>query len=148
MDTPLREQFIGVIMRFKKMDLCPPSTVCLQASELAVMGRASAGCVWNEKGVCVSEIQQALHISKPAVSQTLNGLERKGYIIRRIDPDDRRKITVTITPSGRVVLRDAQQSFDQTLNVTLQQFGDENTRTLVELMGRLMDILEDNARAR
>lgn len=142
MDHLLREQFILVTMRFKRIDICPPGTNCLQQSELAVMARASAGCMANEKGVCVSDIQQNLHISKPAVSQTLNGLEQRGYIVRTIDPDDRRKITVTLTPEGERVFAEARRSYEKSLDLVLEQFGEENAAALIELLNRLMDIFK------
>lgn len=142
MDSLLREQFILVMMRFKRIDFCPSSVTGLQQSELVVMGRASDGCVCDGRGIGTSDIQKDLHISKPSVSQTLNNLERKGYVVRMIDPADRRKITVTLTPEGKKVLADAQQYYAETLDRTLEQFGIENTRIVLELINRLMDIMQ------
>lgn len=142
MESPLREQFIYVTMRFKRMDFCPAEATCLQQSELAVMAKASAGCMGSGEGVSVSDIQQNLHISKPAVSQTLNSLESKHYIVRRIDPHDRRKITVTLTPEGECALAEAQCSYEKFLNSVLEHFGTENVSSLIELLNRLIDILD------
>lgn len=141
MSEPLREKFLLVTMRFKRFDVCPV-TSCLQQSELVVMAKAAAGCCACEKGASVSDIQQNLHISKPAVSQTLNSLEQKGYILRTIDLDDRRKIMVTLTPEGQVAFDKAQCIYQQALDDLLLQFGTQNTKQLITLINQLMDIIE------
>lgn len=107
------------------------------------MGKASAGCACAEKGISVSEIGRELYLSKPAISQTLNSLEKKGYITREIDKDDRRKIMVTLTPEGDRKLKEGMRCFDQELNKTLEQFGAENTKKLIELLGYLVTMLEE-----
>lgn len=143
MDAPLKEQFIIITMRFKRLDICPPTAAGLQPSELAVLKRASAGCTCGEKGLSVSAIQQNLPLSKPAVSQTLNNLEKKDYITRTIDPQDRRKITVSLTPTGEQVLENAQRCYEESLENLLERLGTENTQTLIKLLDHLMAILDE-----
>jgi len=129
-------------MRFKRFDACADTACALPQTELAVLLKASTCCRRSAEGVCVSSIQENLHISKPAVSQTLNSLEQKGFIHRTIDPNDRRKITVTLTCEGQTALNDAKMCFDKGLDSVLEQFGEENAKSLVELINRLMDIIE------
>ena len=143
MDSGLREIFITTFVRFKRVDLQNASTTCLQPNELMIISRAANGCACTQKGYHVSEIQQDLHISKPAVSQALNSLEKRGYIVRSIDPDDRRKITVMVTSSGAAELETARRFYDEILADILNRFGTENTETLLALLERLMNILED-----
>ncbi|MGI6153725.1 MAG: MarR family winged helix-turn-helix transcriptional regulator [Christensenellaceae bacterium] len=143
MEPELKEAFVGAIMRFKKVDICAGQKDQLQFSELVVMGKASSGCVCGGKGMNVSEIQQVLHLSKPAVSQTLNGLEKKGYITRTIDPSDRRKITVTLTPAGQKELESGMCCYDRELNEVLERFGAASTKQLIGLISRLIKIIEE-----
>lgn len=138
----MKEALISAVVRFKRADNFLSYRFRLQLSELAVMGRAAGGCDLAEKGMCVSEIHETLHISKPAVSQTLNSLERKGYILRAIDPADRRKITVTVTAKGRAELEECTRCFDQMMDDVLETFGAENAAMLIEQIHRLMDILD------
>lgn len=144
LELPLREQFIFAMMRFKRIDLCPHLMGSLNHSELIVMARVSDGCFCEEKGAAVSDIQQDLFVSKSAVSQTLNNLEKKGYIIRTIDTDDRRKITVTLTPEGKKVLAEAQCGYDESIDQVLEQFGEENVKLFLELVNQLINIFEEN----
>lgn len=139
----MREQFILVTMRFKRIDICSASAVGLQQSELAVMERASTGCTCDGKGLHVSEIQKTLPISKPAVSQTLNALEKKGYISRTIDSNDRRKIAVTPTPMGEEILAEAKRCYFQSLDCILERFGKDDVKLFIEMANRLIDIFEE-----
>lgn len=143
MEFKLKEQFFEMIMRFKKIDFCVSSEAQLQPSEMAVMVRASSRCLYSGDGVCVSEIHEALYISKAAVSQTLNALEKKGYILRQIDPVDRRKIVVTITAMGEAELDRTMRIYNDALDAVLDQLGHENAEQLIDLIGRLMDIMNE-----
>lgn len=144
MESPLMRELVLISMRFKRVDLCPMSLSGMPASELAVMLRAAnCGCREQESESCVSDIQDSLHISKPAVSQTLNNLERKGYITRNIDANDRRKIKVTITAAGCRQLDEAQRAYESALDEILTKLGTAEARTLITLLNRLMDILEN-----
>lgn len=143
MDESLREQFLRVTMRFKRFEACSETSCPLPQTELAVLSKASSCCGQGDEGVCVSSIHENLYISKPAVSQTLNSLEQKGYIHRTIDPSDRRKITVTLTVEGQRALDCAKGRFDMELDSVLEQFGAESVKSLVGLIDRLMNIIEN-----
>lgn len=142
MTTESKERFLFALLRVKKATACLSQTAGLQSSELAVMYKAYAGCHSREKGFTVSQIQQSLHISKPAVSQILNGLEKKAYIVRSIDAGDRRKITVTLTVDGEAELREAIRCQDEALEEFFARFGEENIQLFIELVDRLTDALE------
>lgn len=146
MAKDLREQFIRVTMRFKKIDVCLPSVVRLHYGEMAVMSKAFAGCPLDKEGgtgLNVSEIQEDLHISKPAVSQILNTLESKGYIVRTIDPKDRRKISVKVTPEGAEELNQALKCYEDALDEVIMKFGEEDTKRLILLLTKLIDTFDE-----
>src|SRR4029450_3174199 len=42
-----------------------------------------------------------LHIEPPTLVRHLDRLEADGYVERRADPDDRRRLLVFVTPAGR-----------------------------------------------
>lgn len=48
-----------------------------------------------------SEISAELNMSRPNVTATLKGLEQSGYISRKLNPNNRREIYVSLTPAGR-----------------------------------------------
>lgn len=143
MDSELKKDLVSAVIRIKRVDMQSVNPSCMQQTELLIISRAANGCASCDKGYTVSEIHKDLHLSKPAVSQTLNSLEKKGYISRAIDPDDRRKITVMVTDTGEAKLKEAQNQYDQVMDRVISQYGEENTRQLISLIYQLVDILEE-----
>ncbi len=47
-----------------------------------------------------SQLAERERVTPPSMNRTLNGLEDAGLVARTPDPDDARKVIVTITPAG------------------------------------------------
>src|SRR5579863_10135672 len=61
-------------------------------------------------GAPLSEIIVALGVSKQAAGQLVDTLVARGYLDRAADPDDRRRLTISLTGRGHAaaeVIRDA-----------------------------------------
>lgn len=142
MEKGLKEQLVFAIIRFKRADSCLALPAKLQLSEMAVLSKAAKGCLCANDGICVSDIHEAMHISKPAVSQILNNLEKRGLVVRSIDKTDRRKIAVTLTEKGEAELLECLENYGELLDNVMYRFGAENAKILVTQVDRLMDILE------
>jgi DNA-binding MarR family transcriptional regulator len=80
----------------------------------------------------VYDIANALAITVGGTSQAVDRLERRGHIVRRPNPADRRSSIVELTPGGRDVLETAGSVFDEELEKylgaplsagALEQFG-------------------------
>ena len=52
----------------------------------------------------VSELAEVRQISRPAISQAVEGLVERGLISRRQDTVDRRHVHLTLTPEGNEML--------------------------------------------
>ena len=48
-----------------------------------------------------NELSKELHLSKQTVTSVVDSLEKRGWVTRSIDPNDRRNRIVTLTESGR-----------------------------------------------
>jgi DNA-binding MarR family transcriptional regulator len=60
----------------------------------------------TDASLCPSEISARLIRTRGTVTGLLDSLEKRGYIERRPDPEDRRMTRIEITASGRKVLDD------------------------------------------
>ena len=120
-----------------------PSECDIQWSELLIMEKICKDCSGGGTCINVSEIQENMYISKPAVSQTLNNLEKKGYIIREIDMRDRRKISVQPTSTGEEVLTRSSMTYDEKIQYLFDQFGQDNMDQLLQLLNKLADLVDD-----
>jgi DNA-binding MarR family transcriptional regulator len=57
------------------------------------------------QGATVSDLADLSHVRKQTMAQTVEQLERTGYVERRPNPKDRRSQLVYLTPRGRRVPR-------------------------------------------
>ena len=143
MDVSLKDELIAAMHRFKKVGRSFPSGFGINMGEFFVMDRISRDMPCSSTDISASEMQNHPQFTKPAVSQMLNSLEKKGYVHREIDTNDRRRIVVTLTEAGKEVLKQGKTYFNNRMNQTIARFGEENTRQLISLVTRLTDITED-----
>ena len=68
--------------------------------EIGVLGYL----VFDKDNVTSGELSDKLDVTTARIASVLNSLESKGYIKRNIDSGDKRKILVTITDKGRVLV--------------------------------------------
>lgn len=89
------------------------------------------------------ELATQIGIRWPALVRTLNGLEEDGLIVRKENPGDRRSRLIEITEAGARVLAEVQPVLDPTRKAVLKDFSDEEIGTLVDLLSRMLDRLND-----
>ena len=90
-------------------------------------------------GVSPCEISDKMAVSSARVAVILDGLEKKGFITRRIDSEDRRRIIVDLTKDG---LKQARKNFQNAKNAyidMLQFLGEQDAEAFVRIMGRLIE---------
>jgi len=73
----------------------------LTLSQYFVMGAL------GEKALTVTEVARTARVAVPTATRALRALENRGFVDReRSAGDDRRLVTVALTPSGRAVLEE------------------------------------------
>jgi DNA-binding MarR family transcriptional regulator len=69
-------------------------------------------------------------VTSQAIAAHLANLEERGLICRSADPDDRRKVIVTITRAGSAALADRENILMRHLAHALESFDEADLRTL------------------
>ncbi len=101
----------------------------------------------SRDGTTASAIAQALEIDPSFLSRTLTRLEKCGFISRAPSTDDRRELTVTLTPKGRAnALASIKQSELQVQRM-LGATPPADQRTLILAMRNIERILGQDNRA-
>jgi DNA-binding MarR family transcriptional regulator len=56
-----------------------------------------------------SQLAERERVTPPSMNRTLNALEEAGLVARTPDPDDARKVIVTITPAGEALIAETRR---------------------------------------
>ena len=86
-----------------------------------------------------SELGRRLAVSKQAAAKTIGVLQKRGYVVREVDPVDARRKRLRVTTRGFDMLREAEEIFDELRNKWARQIGttqlEEIETHLAELVG-------------
>ena len=83
------------------------------------------------------DIEIALNYSNPTVTGLLNRLEQKGFIVRRVDPEDSRARIISLTNKALEIIEEIYQSIRRTEQMLLDGFSEEEIEILQPLMSRI-----------
>ncbi|MDR0219920.1 MAG: MarR family transcriptional regulator [Lachnospiraceae bacterium] len=97
-----------------------------------------------EEEVLPGEIGQAMNVSSARIAQTLNNIEKKGFITRQIDPRDRRKIKVRLTQEGKAEAEKHHQKLVAWTTAILASLGEQDAKEYIRIMGRLAEIYAEH----
>lgn len=90
-----------------------------------------------------SKISDKSRLSRPAITQTLNSLEKKGYIKRVLEENDRRKFKVSITEEGIQILNEAfEDKFTQLMEIA-NKLGEEKIKQLLDIFKEIVEIYKN-----
>ena len=145
MDQNLQTKLVHSIFRFKRLissGLGMDGTD-LNMTELILMNGFAGNTADPENNVALSDVRGYLSISKGAVSQMLGSLEKKGFINREIDKNNRRNLIVTLTPEGRKVLERQYSDFSDRLEKIIDQLGENYVRQMITIVERMIEIINE-----
>jgi DNA-binding MarR family transcriptional regulator len=95
------------------------------------------------KGVdSVSELATIKHISRPAISQAVNGLVEKGLVARRQEANDRRYVHLDLTETGKTLLSQIFSATREWMNSQLSALSDREMEQVIAALGILKDAME------
>ncbi|WP_433663123.1 MarR family winged helix-turn-helix transcriptional regulator [Nocardia sp. CA-128927] len=84
----------------------------------------------------VKEVAYAATMDAPAATVAVNQLAELGYVVREVDPTNRRKKLVTITDAGRAVLAQALATPDPAPD-SVTALSADDLRALRDILSRI-----------
>jgi DNA-binding MarR family transcriptional regulator len=88
----------------------------------------------------LSAIAEHLGSTLPSASRLMTGLVDKGLVVRESATDDRRRVTLLLTPRGKSVLSAAQTVTQDAVAAKVADLTDAQRATIAEAMGLLTEI--------
>ena len=96
----------------------------------------------KEGGVTAGQISRDLQIGSGGVANVLNILEKKGMISRTMSLTDRRSVIVSISGEGMKETARIKKEVTATIQAFLEDLGEEDTKQLLRIYRRALEIGE------
>ncbi len=138
-NSQLASSFRTVISRLVKKLRSKPSA----GDKLSLTERSVLSLLDEHKELLPGELAGMEKITSQSMSGILNNLFGLGYIHRKISPDDKRKILISLTKEGQNILYKRRHERDewlsQAISKTFTAREQEALRKMIEPLTRLVD---------
>lgn len=100
----------------------------------------------EKDGASAIEISQRFQINTSRVAAILKTLSKKGYIERKSDPKDKRKIQVYITDKGKQYGQQRREDILNHIDQMLEMLGEEDAKEHLRIMKRIAYIYQSSSK--
>lgn len=146
MTTPLQiEQTAAVLaeLTFKLLAGCNKKEEDL--AKLYHLTQAEFRCLRhlnNKERINNREIAKRMGLSASRLTRIIDGLVNKGYVIREIEPNDRRNMRVYLSPKGNDFVDQLNTAYINIHQQILQNIETEQHKQLINAMTNMLSALE------
>ena len=93
----------------------------------------------HEEGVRQKYIAEEMHINPSSTSELIGKLEAEGYIVRAVDPDDKRATLITLTEVGRARAYELEDERAERFTKFFVNLADKEKEQLLKLLEKLTE---------
>ncbi|MBK8616412.1 MAG: MarR family transcriptional regulator [Anaerolineales bacterium] len=94
------------------------------------------------KGMSISELATAKNISRPAISQAVDALVKKGLLTRTQSLNDRRYVELTLTSEGNALLDSVFKETRQWMKERMKKLSATELETIARAMDAMKKMLD------
>ena len=91
----------------------------------------------HDNDITPGDISKAAGTSPARIAAELNSLDNKGLIVREIDPNNRRRILVHLTPKGKKIAQNYHCEGVDAATELILQLGVEDAKEYIRIVGKL-----------
>jgi len=95
--------------------------------------------IGSHPGIDATRLSEAIYFDRSTIGDVLDRIESKGWIIRQSAQNDRRIKSVTLSPSGREVLRQVAPAIRRVQERLLAPLTASEAKTIVRLLTKMAD---------
>ena len=99
--------------------------------------------LWHEQGITQQVLADRTAKDKACLTNLMNNLEKKGYVRREEDPNDRRSKLVFLTNEGEEFRNQIRPVLDQVYVHAEQIIGLEGIRVMMSELNSVYNVLEN-----
>jgi DNA-binding MarR family transcriptional regulator len=100
----------------------------------------------SSQGMTAGELARALRVTTGATTRVIDSLVAGGHAHREWDPEDRRRILVSVTPAARSALERALQPLREDLRKALAGYSESELDAVLRFVGSLRGLARTHAR--
>jgi DNA-binding MarR family transcriptional regulator len=89
------------------------------------------------------EVATRMHITSGTITSLIDNLERKGYVLRSNDADDRRRVLVDITPAAQSVLDNLLPEVQQLTVHIVDRIGQKRQEELLAILAEIREAITE-----
>ena len=93
--------------------------------------------------VSITELAELLQVSAPSASTMVERLVEKSVLVRKPDPDDRRKVIVTISPDMVAITEQIEKDIFGSFVDLVEKVGPEIADDWYRVLKRIGEVLDD-----
>jgi MarR family transcriptional regulator, lower aerobic nicotinate degradation pathway regulator len=117
-----------------------------RAFDLTPVQYAALVAIQTHPGIDATRLSAVIAFDRSTLGSVIERIESKGLVERKPSPDDRRIKLLYLTRSGAALLRDIVPAVDRAQARMLQPLQPADCKTLLALLGQLVDLGNDSSR--
>lgn len=143
-DLALR--LLSVFKKFKRANFQEVAACRLTAGQIGLLHMIYFHGRSLDNGISIAQLVELSNQTSSALTQMLNSLEKDSYIIRSIDPKDRRIIRIHLTPMGGTFIEEHHRKILALSKDFIDHIGSEKIETFIEILDELIKYREEKKR--
>lgn len=112
----------------------------LDAEVASLEGWRVLGALRSGDGLTMSDISAAMGIPPPSLTRIVDKLVDRGFVLRRVDATDRRRVLIYLSVRGKAKVRRLARQEAKIKATLVEEFGEDTAIRLVRTLARLGDL--------
>lgn len=96
-------------------------------------------CLIEKNGLTPGLLSDLTDLGSGRIANILKSMEEKGYIIRKKDDNDKRKVFVYITEEGKKWHQENKKRVEEEINNVLNYIGENDTKELLRILNKIAE---------
>lgn len=93
--------------------------------------------LWEQDGLTQRELSSIVGTMEPTTLSAIKSLERAGFVKRRRNEEDRRKINILLTPQGRALKAELLPLAKEVIETAVRGFSERERQTFLQLLSAI-----------
>lgn len=121
----------------------------LEESEMACCGLTLAQChalveIGRAERLSLVDLAGTIGLDTSTLSRTVNNLVAKNMVSRELDPDDRRYVTIQLTPEGNRYFQEIESSMDTYFYKIYENIAESDRALVLKGLTLLLDAIKES----